>query len=184
MALPFDAPPAALSVPLRRGHILQAKANSPKRAAMTKLFRSTLLAASLLTPGAALAAGLSVPMDEVRMLSFARPAATVYVGNPTIADVNVIDSKRVFVLGKTFGQTNIIALDSEGKQIANARVTVFGRSGSVVTLNKGTQQTTFACTGQRCENAPTPGDSKDNYDTAMGQIEKHLGMGSKSASNE
>ena len=151
---------------------------------MTHMLRATIFSAALLASGAADARGLSVPMDEVRMLSFVRPVSTVYVGNPTIADINVIDSKHVFVLGKTFGSTNIIALDAEGKQVANNRVTVFGRSGSVVTLNKGIDQQTFACTGARCENAPTPGDSEKGYDSAMGQIEKHLGMGSKAASAE
>ena len=61
-------------------------------------------------------ARLSVPMDEVRMVTFVKPVATVYVGNPMIADITVIDSRHVFVLGKAFGATNIIALDSNGKR--------------------------------------------------------------------
>ena len=45
---------------------------------------------------------VSVPMDEVRILTFAKPVKTVYVGNPTIADVTVIDATHVFLLGKSF----------------------------------------------------------------------------------
>ena len=148
---------------------------------MSKMFRAAILSSALFATSLANAAGLSVPMDEVRMMSFTKPVATVYVGNPVIADVNVIDAKRVFVLGKSFGQTNIIALDADGKQVANSRVTVHARSGSTVTLNKGTQQQTFACASGRCENTPTPGDSKDNFDTALGQIERHLSMNTKGA---
>lgn len=126
--------------------------------------------------------GLSVPMDEVRMVAFVRPVATVYVGNPMIADVNVVDARHVFVLGKTFGATNIIALDADGKEVANDPLTVYERSGNVVTLHRGGSQTTFACAGSRCESSPVPGDAKDPYDTTMGQVEKHQDMGVKAAS--
>lgn len=130
----------------------------------------------------ALAGTLSVPMDEVRMVTFVKPVATVYVGNPMIADITVIDSRHVFVLGKAFGATNIIALDSNGREIANNPLTVFGRTSNIVTLNRGDQQVTYACAAARCETAPLPGDDKSIYDDEMGQVTSHQAAGEKAAS--
>ncbi len=140
-------------------------------------------AAGLACAAPASAGTLSVPMDQVRMVTFVRPVATVYVGNPMIADVTVIDSRHVFVLGKTFGSTNIIALDSNGHEIADNPLTVFGSSANVVTLNRGGTQVTYSCAASRCETAPLPGDDKTLFDDTMGQITAHQDAGQKAASS-
>ena len=115
----------------------------------------------------ALSAGVSVPIDEVRTVAFDRPIATVYVGNPAVADVTMIDLTHAFVLGKSFGSTNMLALISRGTQVTNEHITVLGRGEAVVTLNRGSSQLTYACASSRCETAPLPGDAKDPYDTQM-----------------
>jgi len=139
------------------------------------------LVAALFGASPACAGTLSVPMDEVRMVTFVKPVATVYVGNPMIADVTVIDSRHVFVLGKAYGSTNIIALDTNGREVSNNPLTVFGRTANIVTLNRGGEQVTYSCAASRCETAPMPGDQKDAYDTAMGQIGAHQDAGQKAA---
>ncbi|HEY4115636.1 MAG TPA: pilus assembly protein N-terminal domain-containing protein [Rhizomicrobium sp.] len=126
--------------------------------------------------------GIAVPMDEVRVIQFSSPVSTVYVGNPTIADVSMIDNRHAFVLGKGFGATNLVALDTDGKQVVNDAISVYARTGSTVTLMRGAAQTTYACGGARCENTPMPGDDKDSFDVRMGQIEKHQDMNVKAAS--
>ena len=125
---------------------------------------------------------IAVPLDEVRVVAFSQPVSTIYVGNPMIADVSMIDSKHAFVLGKSFGATNVVALDSDGKQVVNDPVNVFGHSGSTVILHRGTQQSTYACAGVRCESAPTPGDDKDTFATRMEQLASHQDAGVKAAS--
>ncbi|HXC54267.1 MAG TPA: pilus assembly protein N-terminal domain-containing protein [Rhizomicrobium sp.] len=125
------------------------------------------------------AGGVSVPMDEVRTVTFGKPVTTVYVGNPVIADINMIDSRHAFVLGKSFGTTNIIALDSTGREVSNTFVSVSGTRGATVTLTKGTAQTTLACSNARCESAPLPGDA--HFSDIMGDIEKHIDLGGKTA---
>jgi hypothetical protein len=133
---------------------------------------SVSLAALLFAAGDALARDITIPMDEVRILTFPVPVSTVYVGNPVIADVTVIDSRRVFLLGKTFGTTNLVALDAKGNPTVSERVTVYGRQGSVVTLHRGAAQTTFACAGARCEAAPVPGDDNAPFEAVVGQRDK------------
>ena len=129
----------------------------------------------------AMASDVSVRMDEVRTIEFPAPVATVYVGNPAIADINMIDSRHAFVLGKAYGTTNIVALDRSGTQIVNDHVTVFDRDSSVVTLNLGASRVTYDCAAGRCEPAPMPGDGKDAFDAALDQISKHEDLGKKEA---
>lgn len=140
-----------------------------------------LAAASAAISAPALAADIAVPMDQVRMVSFDKPVATVYVGNPVVADVTVIDSRRVFILGKAFGATNIIALDAAGNQVADKPLTVYGRGANVVTLNRGAEQLTYACAAARCETAPLPGDASGPFQAVMGEITQHQDMGKKAA---
>jgi len=140
---------------------------------------TTALAFVCLT-SSALAGGVSVPMDEVRTVTFGKPVTTVYVGNPSIADINIIDARHAFILGKSYGTTNIIALDAQGHQVSNTFVSVAAAAtASTVTLVKGTTQQTLACNGQRCEPAPRPGDS--NFAALTGDIEKHFDLGAKGA---
>jgi hypothetical protein len=135
---------------------------------------TALLATILLTAGAAQArsASVSVPLDEVRMVDFAQPIATLYIGNPSVADVTMIDKRHAFVLGKAYGTTNIVALDAAGFEVSNRQVVVFGSGSAVVTLQRGAARTTYSCAAARCEPSPQPGDGKD-FDSGMDQITKH-----------
>ena len=152
----------------------------------TFLFATALIAAGCTAAlGAEITRGaISVPLDEVRMIAFPSAISTLYVGNPVIADITMIDKRHAFVLGKAFGNTNIIALDGAGHQISNRQIVVFGSAGSTVTLQKGASRVTYACSGSRCEAAPVPGDGNDPYNTGMEQIQKHQELGSKTGAGQ
>ena len=142
------------------------------RSILTAISGSAVVAALVFSAGQTMARDITIPMDEVRIVTFATPVSTVYVGNPAIADVTVIDSRRVFLLGKNFGTTNLVALDPKGNPTVSERVTVYGRQGAMVTLHRGAAQTTYACAGTRCEASPVPGDDNTNFDAVVGQREK------------
>jgi hypothetical protein len=125
--------------------------------------------------------GVSVVMDQVRIVTFNRPVATVFVGNPTIADATVIDPYHAFVLGKTFGVTNLIALSPQSQTVANQTITVANRSGGVVTLNKGANQYSYACTTAHCEANPVPGDQKGYFEDNSGAVSGHQDQAIKAA---
>lgn len=145
---------------------------------------SFLFAAAMAALSApAVAGNIAVPMDQVRMVTFDKPVSTVYLGNPAVADVTVIDSKRVFVLGKAYGSTNLIALDGAGNQIAEKALTVYGGNGGTVTLNRGAEQLTYACAATRCEMAPLPGDASQSFSTVMGEVNQHQTMGKQAAND-
>ena len=132
--------------------------------------------------GPACARSISVSIDKARVITFDKPVSTVYVGNPTMADVSVIDPRHVFVLGKAFGVTNIIALDAKGNEVSNDPLTVFGHTANVVTLNRGAAQFTYSCASWHCEAAPIPGDTdKAFYNPVMQENQNRQSMGHDSA---
>jgi hypothetical protein len=139
------------------------------------------MAAIIFAAGSAVAGDITIPMDEARIVTFPSPVQTVYVGNPSIADITVIDSRRVFLLGKSFGTTNIVALDNNGNATVSQRVTVYGRPGSTVTVHRGAAQSTYACGGSRCEAAPSQGDSNEVFNTLTGQREKLSGQAAEAS---
>jgi len=139
------------------------------------------LCAATFVSQTALAASVGVPLDQVRMITFQSPFKTVYIGNPVIADITVIDATHVFVLGKNFGTTNIVALDGGGRVIMNDQITVLGQEGAMVTLQRGAGQKTLSCAAGRCEAAPTPGDEPLPFDSVTGQMDKRDGQSLRAA---
>jgi hypothetical protein len=140
------------------------------------------LAASIaLSVLAARAGALSVQMDQARLVTFSQPVATVDVGNPSIADVQVVDARHVLVLGKVFGVTNLIGLNGRGEQVVNDVVTVVARAADEVTLDRGTQEMTYACAGHSCEPGALPSDSAKYFNPSNAQTQSYEARGSTAA---
>jgi len=136
---------------------------------------------------------IQVPMDNVALVTFKRPVATVYVGNTSIAEPTMLDSYHAFVLGKRFGGTNLIALDMNKSIVANDPVTVGSRSGGAITIYRGADSYNYTCTSAHCETHPVPGDPDgapyfDNTEKAAnaheddGNKAAQAGVGSSTAS--
>lgn len=121
-------------------------------------------------------AGLGVVVDETRLISFPKPVKTVFVGNSMIADISMIDSEHAFLLGKTFGMTNMIALAPDGQEISNQQITVYN-NGAAVTVNRGGEQFDYMCTLAHCETAPRPGDPNSFVSNTEGAATAHEGQG-------
>jgi Flp pilus assembly secretin CpaC len=97
--------------------------------------------------------------DQSSLLHLDRPAKTVIVGNASVADAQLINERTIYVLGRTFGNTNIIAVDAAGGEVMNTRVTVGTPEELQVTLYRGPAgQRNLACAPQ-CERTITPGDA-------------------------
>lgn len=106
---------------------------------------ATLIA---LPPGAAQAAAndpISVKVNMARILRISAPAATVIIGNPAVADVTIQDPQTLVLTGKSYGQTNLIVLDSMGNPVADTMITVIQGQSDLVTVYLGTARTTMAC---------------------------------------
>ncbi|WP_375598412.1 pilus assembly protein N-terminal domain-containing protein [Devosia sp. Naph2] len=116
------------------------------------MFRSAatalLLMATLVGPMPALAqdgAPINVNVNMARVLRISAPAATVIVGNPGIADVTIQDPQTLILTGKSYGQTNLIVLDSRGEPVADTLVEVVQMTAGVMTVYQGQSRTTLSC---------------------------------------
>lgn len=125
-------------------------------------------ALALLPALPARAADLIVHYDQSQLVRLARPVAEVIIGNPSIADVTVQGSTLLVVTGKTFGITNIIALDADRKIIKDQRVIVERDENRVVNLHKAGLRQSYSCT-PNCSPTLTIGDDAAYFD----QIQKH-----------
>jgi hypothetical protein len=123
------------------------------------------------------ASGVSVTIDQARLISFPKPVKTVFVGNPTIVDITMLDPQHAFLLGKTFGLTNMIALGTDGKEISNQQVVVYNNVAAL-TINRGADQYNYMCTRAHCETAPRPGDPTSFVSTTESTATQHEGTAS------
>ena len=90
-------------------------------------------------------APINVNVNMARILRINAAAATVIVGNPGVADVTIQDPQTLILTGKSFGQTNLIVLDSAGNPIADTLIEVVQMQAGVVTVYQGQARTSLAC---------------------------------------
>ena len=138
------------------------RTTSLSRALTLAMLAGTALVAA--TVGAAHAEDLIVKYDQSQLLRLPRPASEIIIGNPAIADVSVQAGNLLVVTGKTFGITNIIALDADRNVIQDQRILVRRDEVKVVNLQRGTQRQSYNCTPQ-CNPSITVGDDQAYFDT-------------------
>ncbi len=119
-------------------------------------------------------------IDEATMLRLERPAAEIVVGNPSIADVAVQSGKVLVLTGKSFGQTNLIVLDAQGKVIINRRVVVQEPRGGYVTVYRGSNRQTLHCAPD-CETPLVIGDGTEHFEAIAKEIKTKQSIGQSSA---
>ena len=115
---------------------------SLRRVAIAAMSFSSILANSV----DAGAADLVVRYDQSQLIRLPRPVSDVIIGNPSIADVTVQGGNLLVVTGKTFGITNIIALDAQRNVIQDQRVVVEAEDRRTLVLHKGALRETYTCT--------------------------------------
>jgi hypothetical protein len=146
--------------------------------------RFCLLAPALLALacGPALAGNdnVDITIDQARLIRLQRPAAEIIVGNPSIADVSVQSGKVLVVTGKSYGRTNLIVIDAEGKQITNRSLSVTEPGQGYVIVHKGISPFTYYC-APNCTPSLTVGDNPDWFDAIQKEVQAKQSMGQASA---
>ena len=106
------------------------------------------------------AAQMRVDYDQSLVMRLDRAAKTVLIGNAQVADAQLVNERTIYVLGRMFGNTNIIALDADGNEISNTSITVGAPDTMQVTLYRGPRgQRNLAC-APKCERTVTQGDAE------------------------
>jgi Flp pilus assembly secretin CpaC len=113
---------------------------------------------------------IDVIIDFAEVVKLDRPAATIVIGNPGIADAAVEDETTLVVTGKAAGTTNLIVLDDDGKEIENAVLRVSSNVRHLTTIFYGSQRQTFSC-APTCEQVILVGDDPVVFKTATEQIQ-------------
>ena len=110
------------------------------------------LCAGLLLSAPAQAEAIQVLMNQAKIVKLARPADTIVIGNPLIADASVQDASTIVLTGKGFGVTNLVILDSDGNPIVDEEIVVSRHFANSVRIYRRADVQTLSCTPY-CEGA-------------------------------
>lgn len=65
-----------------------------------------------------------IDVDRAETIELPAPARSVFIANPDIADIQVLSPTTVMVFGKKMGQTTLIAVGEDNRELANRAVQV------------------------------------------------------------
>lgn len=134
---------------------------------------TAVMALVLVAP--AFATQLNVPMNQSGIVRFEGTAATIIVGNPMVADVAVVEGNTIVIQGRIFGNTDVIVLDSQGRELINLEVSVTDRWAGGLTIHRGNQtpglrseSVNYVC-NPVCVRALHPGDEQQEAEDFASQ---------------
>lgn len=126
------------------------------------------LAGVMALAGQAFAGPLSIEANKTEPLRFKRPVASIVIGNPLVADVAIFNEQMVFITGKSYGTTNIMAFDAAGNLIYSNDVAVSSPTESLLRVVRGDSVNSYDCT-PACRSIMNPGDEQDYFDNVLNQ---------------
>ena len=142
---------------------------------LTMLAAAMALAAMAVAAPRAGANELIVKFDQSQIIKLPRPVTEIIIGNPMIADVAIQSQNMLVVTGKSFGLTNLIALDADRNVIIDQRVMVQRDNARLLFLSKGGKRETYNCAPQ-CNPTITIGDDSAFFDANARTSERKIRM--------
>jgi Flp pilus assembly secretin CpaC len=91
---------------------------------------------------------LPVAAGQASYVNLSGAVRDVVVGDPTIADVSVVNDRTLVVLGKRPGVTSLLAFGAGGRALADRQVVVSENGGGGVTVYRGATASNYACAAQ------------------------------------
>ncbi|MBB2959663.1 pilus assembly protein N-terminal domain-containing protein [Methylobacterium sp. R2-1] len=118
---------------------------------------------------------VSVQVDNAKVIRLPEKTQTVVVGNPMIADITLQKNGVVVLTGKSFGITNLIALDGKGAMLAESTISVQAPQASIITVQRGLDRESYSCT-PNCQPSVQLGDATKYFDETSKQAEARRTM--------
>ena len=111
---------------------------------------------------------ITVYLDQAKVLKLPDKTATLVVGNPLIADVAVQPGGIMVLTAKSYGVTNLVALDRTGTTLIEHPIQVVGPIDNVVVLYRGIERESYSCM-PTCERRITLGDTANYFSATLTQ---------------
>ena len=108
---------------------------------------------------------VTVHLDQAQLIKLPERTATLVIGNPLIADA-VVQGTVLVITGKSYGLTNVVALDRVGATLGEFPVQVVGPSERVVVVYRGVERESYSC-AMNCERRITLGDSPTYFTQSL-----------------
>ncbi len=107
-------------------------------------------------------------LDRAKIVELPPGATTIVVGNPGIADVTLLKGQNRLVLtAKSFGETNLLALDQRGEAVAESILRVIASDHALV-VQRGMERESYSC-NPRCQPTISLGDTSRHMGEIIGQ---------------
>lgn len=74
---------------------------------------------------------ITLSIGEVHQISLTSPVTDVVVADPRVADVEVTSAKKIYILAKGVGITDVVATDASGRTVYRGKVVVGGNLSSL-----------------------------------------------------
>jgi Flp pilus assembly secretin CpaC len=118
--------------------------------AMRRFCLFAIVALAAVQSAAAETKTVTVTLDKASLIRMPPKALTLVIGNPSIADVTVLKNNGMMVItGKSFGETNLIAVDADGSPVAESVIRVVQGADAMMVVQRGTERETYNC-APRC----------------------------------
>ena len=102
-----------------------------------------------------------VELNKTEIVRLPGAASSIIVGNPKIADVSVQSVDTIFVVGRGYGETNLIVLDANGNTMMDTSLQVVNTlSSHGVRLYNAKSRETYSCIPY-CGPSPVLGDDPE-----------------------
>lgn len=113
-----------------------------------------------------------VMINRAKVIRLPERAQTVVVGNPAIADLSLQKNGIVVVTGKSYGATNLIALDGAGNMLAESVVNVVAQTEGLVVVQRAFDRFSYSC-NPVCQPSVNLGDSTAYFNDVRTQADAH-----------
>ena len=131
-----------------------------------------VLAATIAVLAGPAFATVSVRLDQNTLMELRAPAGTVLIGDPSVVDIALVTPRRIAILGRAYGQTNVIITDRTGRVIFHQEVEVSRPSNNRVSVYRGGLVANFTCS-PGCERTPSPGEDNSSYQAFSSSYKDH-----------
>ncbi len=125
---------------------------------------------------------IPVTLDQATILRLEAPATSLVIGNPAIADAIVQDGKTLIITGKGYGSTNLIGLDSNGRQLFERQLVVRNAELNLVTVYRGADRETLSC-APKCQPSAIIGDSTASFTSNTSQTSSRNSLSQSQATS-